>query len=371
MHHSILKALLGTVVAASFVASFWGCDDSGTESIPPRTDTTSIATKELQSEVLCDLAKNVALPIIDDFDARSADLLEAIRALAAQRTEANLLAARQMWRDTRAPWEMCEAFLFGPAKLQQLDPAVDSWPLDQITLDIMLNSGDNFTKEYFDISEGTVKGAHAIEYLLWGDKGDKQADQITPRELEFLVAVTESFRGSAGALKHAWVSRTLGGGGYGDHICNAGKGESIYSTRKSGLEEFINGIVTILVEVSDAKMGIPYFQQNTEFEEARFSGNSKDDFKANLLGVRSLYTGTYKGHVGKGLRDLVRWADTALDRRVQLQIEMAEARIDAITPSFSIAILPGGNRSSVQAAQQSLITLSDLFAREVRPKVVH
>jgi len=369
MNRSILHSLFGITTLALLITSLTGCGP--TEPVKPKQDTTSVETEQLRTEVLCDLVNNVAIPIIDDFDARSAELLEAITTLAQGRTEANLAAARQAWRDTREPWEMCEAFLFGPAKVQQLDPAVDSWPLDQITLESMLNSSDVFTKAYIDLSEGSVKGAHAIEYLLWGDKGNKRVDQITPRELEFMIAAAESFRGSAGALRRAWIPMATGGDGYGDQVCNAGKEGSIYTKRATAVREFVNGVVFLLVEVADAKMGIPYGAMNTDFEEARFSNNSKDDFRANLLGVKSIYMGSYGNRSGKGLRDLVRRSDIALDSAIQTMIETARVRIEGITPSFGAAILPGGNRSSVQSARLSLSMLADLFSVQVSQKVLH
>jgi predicted lipoprotein len=359
--------------------ALWGCDPP-TDQNDPKKDSltaqqrldsivTATQTNELRSSVLCDLVRNVVLPVVDEFDAQAGALRFSIKALSEQRTDANLQAARQAWRDTRGPWETCEAFLFGPAKTQGLDPAVDSWPIDLITIDSMLASNDRFTPAYFDVSEGTVKGSHAIELLLWGSNGAKRVDEITPREIEFLVAASESMQSAASALKRAWIPPVSSGEtGYGEQVCNAGQPGSLYTTRAGAVREFVNGLISILTEVSDSKMGIPFLQQNVDFEEARFSGNSKDDFKANLAGVRSIYTGTYGPRSGKGLRDLVMATDTALAAKVQRSIDNVEARLDAINPSFTEAVLH--SRNVVQTARFAMTDLAATLSTEVTEKIL-
>jgi len=317
------------------------------------------------ADVLCDLTHNVMLPIVTDFDARVAELSTAITTLNTTHTAENLEAARAAWRSARRPWETCEAFLFGPAKNQQLDPAVDAWPLDLITLDSMLTSSDQFSGAYFDRSEGNVKGSHAIEYLLWGDRGDKTIDQITPREFEFLIAVTESFRNATAKLKKSWVPATEGGDDYAKQVCNAGKPGSLYTSQKAGVAEIVDALAKILVEVSDSKMGIPFGQMNNEFEEARFSGNSVSDFLANVLGVQNVYEGNYGPNSGKGISDLVKAKNPTLDATIREQIQTAITRINEITPSFGEAVKPGGNRNSIQTARTAISALSTSFSKDV------
>jgi putative iron-regulated protein len=365
---------------AAVLVTLWGCDppiDPDTQrrldsiALQQRLDSIAMAsqTDELRSGVLCDLIQNVVLPIVDRFDAQAGALQYEIQMLSGSRTPENLARARQAWRDTRVPWEMCEAFLFGPAKVQQLDPAVDSWPIDLITIDSMLISKDWFTPEYFDVSEGTVKGAHAIELFLWGKDGQKRVEEITPREFEFIVAASESMQGAAARLKHGWIPLpTMEGRGYAREICDAGLPGSLYTSRAGAVREFLNALVMILTEVSDAKMGIPYSQQSTEFEEARFSGNSMEDFKANLLGVKSIYTGSYGHGSGRGIRDLVRAADSALDARVERAIATAIARVEEIGTNFSEAVI--NDRNAVQTARYSLTQLATLFDMDVREKIL-
>jgi uncharacterized iron-regulated protein len=373
------------------VATLWGCKDGPAapdttkkddslrladslhraDSLSRRADSIRVADSlaeaarimEFNAGVLCDLTQNVIIPTLQDFELATARLRDAITALDANRTDATLEAARAAWLAARTPWERSEAFLFGPAKSDQLDPAIDSWPVDLIIIDSMFVSRDQFTEQYFAQSEGSVKGMHGIEYMLWGDRGNKTYTQITPRELQYLKGAAAHLHTCASLLLTAWMPAALGGHDYASHLCNAGKPTSLYFSQKAAIAEYVSAILSMSVELSDAKLGIPYAQQSSEFEESRFSGNSKADFTANVLGIQSIYTGTYGSHAGRGLRDLVAAQDPALDARVRQKIDMALVDIGNITPSFSAAIFQ--NRASIQAARQTLTSLYNLLDDEV------
>ena len=46
--------------------------------------------------------------------------------------------AGNQWREARKYWEQSEAFLFGAAADYNIDPHIDSWPLDQLSMENML-----------------------------------------------------------------------------------------------------------------------------------------------------------------------------------------------------------------------------------------
>ena len=78
--------------------------------------------------------------------------------------QADLNKVCEAWKKTRIAWESSEAFLFGPAKSENLDPALDSWPLDKTQLDGILNGKDAIDK--IQLTELT-SGFHTLEYLLF------------------------------------------------------------------------------------------------------------------------------------------------------------------------------------------------------------
>ena len=76
---------------------------------------------------------------------------------------------------SRRPWETSEAFLFGPVDALQLDPNMDSWPLDQEGIENSLKSG-NYDNEWNDGDSDeaieaaqALRGFHTLEYLIFKD----------------------------------------------------------------------------------------------------------------------------------------------------------------------------------------------------------
>ena len=70
----------------------------------------------------------------------SIDFYDKVNVLLAARTQDNVDAACKAWRSAREQWEFSEAFLFGTATESQIDPHMDSWPLDNTQLARLLAS---------------------------------------------------------------------------------------------------------------------------------------------------------------------------------------------------------------------------------------
>lgn len=107
-------------------------------------------------------------------------LYEAVLAFQADPTnQSKLDKACEAWRATRIPWEQSEAFLFGPAELLNLDPSLDSWPLDQSDISKILNNSSFSSVELIKnaISSESVRGFHTIELLLFKDGRNRTARQ--------------------------------------------------------------------------------------------------------------------------------------------------------------------------------------------------
>ena len=97
-------------------------------------------------------------------------LLVTATAFEADMTSANLTAAGTAWKGTRGPWENSESFLFGPAGDKNLDPLLDSWPVDETQLSNVLNSDQELDASF--VAEGlgyVTRGFHTVEYLIFRD----------------------------------------------------------------------------------------------------------------------------------------------------------------------------------------------------------
>ena len=126
--------------------------------------------------IVADYVDVVVLPTYKDLADANATLHTAVQALAASPSNATFEAAAVAWMAARQPWEMSEAFLFGPVDELGLDPNMDSWPLDQDAIKNVLRSGDfsslDWSGEYDEENEGiadaqSIRGFHTLEFLLF------------------------------------------------------------------------------------------------------------------------------------------------------------------------------------------------------------
>lgn len=305
------------------------------------------------SALLSNSASNVILKTYADLNTKSETLVTALATLETNRTAANLDAAKVAWRATREPWEQSEGFLFGPIKQQAIDPSIDSWPVNVTDLDAVLASSNTLTKAYIDGLEGTLKGFHTIEYLLFGVNNSKAVADFTPRQFEYLRACGQSLRGATQKVYDAWRPD---GQNFILNLTAAGKTGSIYPSQKSAVQELLDGCIVISDEVANGKINNPFAQQDIKLEESRFSANSKADFANNIRSVRNIYLGGLNNSTtGEGLSTIIKAKDATLDTKIKGQIEAAIAAIEAIPGTFTTAITQ--QKTAVQAAQTAVRTL--------------
>jgi len=304
------------------------------------------------NEHLTNITDNVIVETYADLKNKGAILFSLAGDLQANATAANLDAVKQAWRDTRAPWEASEGFIFGPVDEAGIDPAIDSWPVNVTDLDGILAGSDVINEAYVDAQIGEAKGFHTIEYLLWGLDGNKEVGDFTTREYAFLVAACENLKNKTAELHDAWV------GGYAANFTNAGNSGSIFPSEKAALETLVAGIVGIADEVGNGKIETPLNGNGGSFsqedEESRFSHNSKTDFANNIKSISNVYSGAYLID-GKGLTDIVAENDAALNTQINQEIATAIQKIEAIPGTFTNAIQH--NRAAVTEAQQAVNAL--------------
>ena len=346
-----LKNLFLIPAILLFVAA--GCSDSSTG-----TDSTGFdASAMLENE-----ANNIILQTYLNLDTEAGKLVTAVEKLRNNKTTANLEAAQQQWRDTRAPWESSESFLFGPVDTKGIDPAIDDWPVNKTDLDNVLDSNDELTKEYVDGLETGLKGFHTIEYLLFGDNNSKTVNDFTEREFDYLLSTTQSQKGETTRLAMAWSPE---GDNYVNKITQAGSNSAIYPSQKSAVEELIAGMEIIADEVANGKINDPLSENNPTLVESQFSFNSKTDFQNNMRSIMHIYTGDYNGSKGAGVSDFVAQIDADLDARFKNEVKAAITAIDNIPGSFRDAITE--HPKDVEKAQEAVRTILATVQKDIKP----
>ena len=324
-------------------------DDNGEDTVSAFDATTT----------LNDFANTVVLATYTDLDNKANELLTAVKALEADKTQANLEKAQAAWKAARRPWEQSEAFLFGPVDTQGLDPALDSWPVNRVDLDAVLASGDPLTEGSIDGLEDTLKGFHTIEYLLFRDGNQRKAADITPRELEYLVATTENLKAKTAQLRSAW---DMAGENFAAEVANAGASSTIYKSQKAAMQEMVNGMIVIADEVANGKISDPFNERDTTLVESQFSFNSITDFQDNIRGIQNVYMGKFATD-GQGLNKFVKGKDAELDARFQTEVQTAIDTIGAIPDPFRNSIT--AQRSAVQAAIDTVSTVQQTLEDDI------
>ena len=313
--------------------------------------------------MLDDFANTVVLATYIDLDNKAGELLSAVKALAVDTTQGNLEKAQQAWKATRTPWEQSEAFLFGPVDTQGLDPALDSWPVDHVNLQSVLDSGDSLTVDFVSGLEDTQKGFHTIEFLLFRDGNQRKASDISSRELEYLVSTTENLKASTSQLRLAWAPE---GENFSSAVAQAGTGSVIYPSQSAAVQEMVNGMITIADEVANGKISDPYNESDTTLVESQFSFNSISDFQDNIRGIQNVYMGKFAID-GQGLNEFVNRQDPDLDARFQQEVQAAIDAIGAIPDPFRDSIT--ANRGAVQAAIDAVSKVQQTLEQDILPLV--
>ncbi len=308
-------------------------------------------------QVIVDFADRVVIPTYALLDDRAAALHAAAVALRAAPTPTNLTAAQDAWVATRVPWEQSEGFLFGPVSAQGFDPAMDSWPVDRTDLEAVIASSDPLTATYVRNLPETQKGFHSIEYLLFGEARDRVAADLDARELEYLTSLSFELAAVTTALEASW---TTGAPSYRDVFATAGAaGNTAYPSLDAAAQEILVGMSGICDEVANGKIADPYDAHDPNLVESQYSFNSLDDFADNLRSVENAYTGEVPaaGTPGRGLDEVVRAVDPALDARFRAELAAAIAAIAAIPGPFRDAITTPAAYPAIEAAQAAIRTV--------------
>ena len=352
-HWTLLCCLL---LASAFVVGC-GSDDETDES-----DDTQGAAFDAGT-MLNDFANTVVLATYTELDNKAGELLAAVKALEADTSQANLENAQQAWKATRKPWEQSESFLFGPVDTQGLDPALDSWPVDHVNLQSVLDSNDALTVDFVSGLEDTQKGFHTIEFLLFREGDQRKASDITDRELAYLVSTTENLKASTSQLRLAWAPD---GENFSSTVAQAGTGSAVYPSQSAAVQEMVNGMIVIADEVANGKISDPYNESDTTLVESQFSFNSISDFQDNIRGIQNVYMGKFMTD-GQGLNEFVNGKDADLDARFQQEVQAAIDAIGAIPDPFRDSIT--ANRGAVQSAIDAVSKVQQTLEQDILPLV--
>jgi putative iron-regulated protein len=306
-------------------------------------------------QVLIDFATVLAVPNYADVAAKAVLLNNAVTALNANPNTSNLQAAQAAWRAVRIPWEQSEAFLFGPAEDYNYDPATDTWPVNTAELDSLLASSNPLMLADIEGLQYSLRGYHPIEYVLFGVGGSRIPSELTQRNLQYVVSLSQDLVNTTTDLSDSWDENIPNN--FTEQLITAGNGSVRYATRKDAFLALAGAMIGICEEVANGKMEEPLAAHDSTLVESQYAHNATIDFRNNMVGIENAYFSRYNSVYGKSLHNYVEERQSALDNAIKASITNAIAALDVLDPNYGLAIYT--QQGQIIAAQQAINDLKD------------
>lgn len=268
-------------------------------------------------------------------------------------TAADIQAACDKWKEARLHWELSEAFLFGAAAEYNIDPHIDSWPLDGTTLQTILDTPAIMSAIEEDPSYAGANfgygllGFHALEYMLFENGGIRALDKYTRAQLVFTEAVAVDLRDQCVLLEASWAgmdnisadkasvleeAELEPATDFGWSMKNPGVALSRYVSYTAAAEEILQGAIDIATEVGSQKIGRPAINGEESYVESPYSRNSQTDFADNIRSIQNAYQGSRSGDAS--ISAYVKSIDSDLDTRCRNAIATAISKIESAKGPF-------------------------------------
>lgn len=345
------KAIMFTV-ALALPLGFTSCSDND----DPVTESDAVPASEL-SAVANTYVNDIIYPTYNDLAANCKTLHEACTSLyqkaqAGTATDADVEAAAEAFKNARREWERSEAFLYGAATDNEIDPHIDSWPLDHDQLVNALNSNEvisgihssNASKFVYEKNGDfdSVLGFHGLEFVLFRNGAARKAADFAGNETEegmtsvkgidelaFAYAVSGDLMNMTSLLKYGWSEDATTGSwlksncnwvlegtkyaglssaniGYGTFLLNATGSNAFFQTWQETLENALKGgCSNICQEVYTQKLGQAYRvatgqggttedgeKESIDYIESPYSQRSFIDYQDNIYSIKNCLYGT-------------------------------------------------------------------------------
>lgn len=350
--------------------------------------TGSELTEEEMDGAITTYIDGVVIPTYKNMFDKVTILKNKVETFVSSGSQNDLEAACEAWREAREPWELSEAHLGGPATDLNLDPGMDTWPLDRSGINEIIATGNFGAIEGDEESNQMLRGFHTAEYLMFFDGkariiGEKQDDvDLTSANVKnYLKIVVNDITRDTETLYKAWNEGLTDDAewstAYGK-ILKEHSGVKGFSSAETVLAFIVSeegGMANIANEVGEAKIGDPVNNYKEDPEkgllsvESWYSWNSITDYSNNIKGVRNCYLGSLDGKTvnASSLSALVKKVDASLDTKVQEKINAAIAAIENIPAPFRNH-LDVTKYPQVTAAQDACAEVVDVL-KEVRTKL--
>lgn len=372
---NLFKKSLVIAVLATMSISFISCGNDSDEPDPNQLDSKKTA-------IITQYVNGVVIPTYKSLADEANELAKLCQQLRENPTQSKVQECCNKWISARKYWELSEAFLFGAAADYNIDPHIDSWPLQKSQLDNILNNSaliaaldeDGAGADAFATLGYGLLGFHAVEYVLFRDGVARNVDDISERELIYNAAVAEDLANQTVRLEASWAGMSNISSAkraqleeyelepsfnYGENMIDAGKaGNSLYKTQLAAMEQILTGASDISDEVGNTKITDPVNSGNVLDVESWYSWNSIADFTDNIRSVRNAYFGSLDGSVNNNsMAAYMNKVNATLDGNVRTAIDNALKEVSNMPAPFRNHLSKSETQKAVDACNNLLDAL--------------
>ncbi|PWK20079.1 putative lipoprotein [Arcicella aurantiaca] len=343
------------VILITVIIAIWACSKTN--------DPVDAFQSFDRKSMLTNLGNNVIIPSFDTFYQKS-DLLDiAIAAYTADlKNEQKLVAVQLAWIEMAKAWKQAAVFKQGPIEdkflLSNIDFSSKGSYLNVTLLEKTITDGITIDNAYIETKGATVKGIHAIEYLIF-DKAKVNANIIGgftgiagAKRTSYLKALSVNLKNQAKIILDDWKN------GYVSTFISADSRDI-----NSSLGILSNKLIDLIYTVRDERMGAPKGNRNggvpqPDLAESVVSESSILLIINELKGIENAFLGrTPTGTEGIGLDDLLdkleaKSGDELLSKKIKNQFSLVYTKLNAIPKTLPIAVVE--NKTEVQAAYDEI-----------------
>lgn len=278
-------------------------------------------------KVVENIVSNVIVPTYTQLADETEALENTLKGLTVNTiTQEQINSACEDFKKARLYWERSEAFLGGAASDFDIDPTIDSWPLNRSLLLSYFNNGMNEEM----LEDATILGFHALEFILFRDGQPRKVAELQSndtyknfenisgaKELAYAQTICALLKQRTFQLQVAWEGETAAnasrvavvksakldyttenGLSYGENLIKAGisGSKSTFPNLQAAISQLLSddegSCLAICAEVGSAKIANPFSSGDISYVESPYSYNSITDFRDNIRSIRNIWLGS-------------------------------------------------------------------------------
>lgn len=348
---------------------------------------------QTRNQLLTNIADNIVLPGLTDFQTQSNDLSMAVAVYArALRnndplTAQRLTEARQAWVEAMDSWQLLELLQFGPAGEAAFvvggeDRRIDIYAYAEnsscrVDQELVRNGFNDLN--FFQIALTASYGLDALEALLFIDGLDNDCSvtsainqngtwqslanggDLPQRRADYAERVATEVADNAQILFSKWDSA---GDDFARSLSQAGRQGSPFSSAQQGINDVVTGLFYLEFTVKNRKLanpsgiGLPT-GVDAKKVESRFAHRSKENILINLRVFQEVFLGNKPNNPeGVGFDDLLTELGAGgLAAEMATDIQLAIDAVAAIPGTLADAVL--NNSGAVQIAFDAVKRVTD------------